>query len=178
MMKFTEAIFILVLAALALTTESCSKGATPAFEVALEFEFDIPNSGVAPGFRGTRTVSGLQTFFAENLSTNGVSQASVTSISSGRAVFRSLQNVDLSFIREISILAVDRETPDIKRELFYRTDIRFDEGFSIELLGSLSELKDILSDPLVDIEIVLDYRNTIPINFIGELQFTYLVFDE
>jgi len=162
-----------------LTIQGCGESATPAFEVALEVQFDIPNSGVAPGFRGTRTISGVNTFFAQNLSNNGMSLSDVTSISSGRAVFQSnYQNIDLSFIHEISILAVDRENPSTKREMFYLTDIRFDEDYSTELFGSLSELKDILSDPLIDLEIVLDYRNTIPVNFIGELQFTYLVFDE
>lgn len=178
MRKYIHSICILLLCLLSITIQSCSKGAAPAFEVTLNVQFDIPNSGVAPGFRGTRTVSALQTLYSENLSINGLSPAAVTSISSGRAVFRSIQNLDLTFIREISILAVDRGNPDFKREMFYRTDIRFDQGSSVELLGSLSELKDLLNDPLIDLQIVLDYRSTIPTNFLGELQFSYLVFDE
>ena len=157
---------------------SCGDNVQPRFEAFLDAEFEIP-AGVLVFTQGTVTAIDIPSNLSSNLTVNGMAEESITSIMPGRAILKSkFNNVDLGFFRDVSVRAVKIDDPNVVKEMFYLTDIRFNEGNSIELFPSLSELKDILTDPLFDIKLVVNYQSTPSGSVPLELDFSYLVFDE
>jgi hypothetical protein len=65
----------------------------------------------------------------------------------------------------------------LSREMFYRENIPFSHDGELQLLSSISNLTDILSDPFVDIEIRIRLRNIVPTDIRNKLIFSYAVFD-
>jgi len=170
--------YILLLLSVALLTISCKDNKVPEVEVFLETRFDIP-SNVLIFEQGTIVTIDVSTQIESQLSARGLGRGDVTSVLPGRAVLRSrFNNVNLGFLRNVSVRAVSIEDPSQVIEMFFLSDVRFDEGGTMDLFSSSSELKDILLDDLIDVHLVVNYQNLPPGAVPLELDFSYLVFDE
>ena len=179
MINLRNIINLCLLLTVALLQSACTDDPTPAFEGNMSVEFVVSNSDVNPLLTGTLTIPNVATFISQNAAANGVALEDIKSITPGRAVMSaSFQNLDLSFLEEVSVQVVSKTGDSNVAEIFYLNNIPFNEDASTNLFGSLGELKDIMIEDIIDMQIVFDYRTVIPVDFIGEIQFTYLVFTE
>ena len=104
------------------------------------------------------------------LDINGMTAEQVSEILPGTALIRARsQNVDLSFINEISIRAISRIDPARSIEMFYMDEVRFNEDFEMPLLPSIADVKSILLEGKFDLEVRLQLRRFSPASFRMEL---------
>lgn len=180
MNRILSHISLLLLGLVVLSTSSCSDNAAiPAFEVTLESNFTIPIDQVALFVQGTATDPDRPSFIDANLSVAQMGKNQITSIQPGSAILRSkFNNENLGFLRDVSVRAVKKDNSGIVKELFYLTDIRLDEGNSMVLFPALTEIKDIMTDPTFDLQLVVNFQGFPSSNVTLELDYTYLVFDE
>lgn len=176
-MKYSKYI-VAVLCLTLVGTLGCGNDAVPEVEVFLTSRFDVP-SNVLLFEQGTIVSIDVRTQIDAQLSARGLSRGDVTSILPGRAVLRSrFNNVNLGFLRNVSVRAVSIADPTQVVEMFFLSEVRFDEGDTMELFSGSSELQQILLDDLFDIHLVVNYQNLPPGAVPLELDFSYLVFDE
>lgn len=166
-----------ILVLIGFLTISCGKDQRELFVIDNEIEFILPG-----GLNTIEThiflVRDVPTFFDQSLQTYGYREEDVTQIGSGRGLLTgSFQNIDYDFIGEISIRALSQRERGLSREMFYRENIPFTHDGELQLLSSISNLTDILSDPFVDIEIRIRLRDIVPADIQNKLIFSYAVFD-
>jgi len=153
--------------------------ATPAFEVALESTFTIPIDQVALFVQGTATDPDKFSFLESNLALAQMNKEQITSIQPGSAILRSkFNNENLGFLRDVSVRAVKKGDVTFVKELFFLSEIRLDEGNSMVLFPALTEIKDIMTDPTFDLQLVINFQGFPSSNVTLELDYTYLVFDD
>lgn len=156
---------------------SCGKGKQELFEVDNEIEFVLPG-GLNTIETHVFVIRDVPTFFDESLQAYGYRKEDISLIGSGRGLLTgSFQNIDYDFIGEISIRALSQKEIGLSREMFYRENIPFSHDGELQLLSSISNLTDILSDPFMDIEIRIRLRNIVPADIRNKLIFSYAVFD-
>ncbi len=133
----------------------------------LETLFEIPArvDMIIPAGSNTFEILGLETEilfpYEISLSSRGISDASVDRVVAQRATFRPVfASIDLNFINVIEINVVDPEDPNNKREVFFLDPIPFGPKNSIDLLASLPDIKDFISDgDKLLLEVELTFRN-------------------
>ncbi len=97
--------------------------------------------------------------YQEALSSSQFSDADVIEIQPGRARLVGVRGDEFfGNIDEVIISVIDRNNPDSKREIFFREDVRLNEEGTLDLFGSLSEVKDWVSGERFDLEIVFIFR--------------------
>lgn len=159
---------------------SCSDGATYKYEVPLTIDFTVPQSEIAQFRELTVFVDNVPTQYMQALIANATDESAVTSVQSGRAdLSSSFGNVDLGFLDEISVRARSISDPSRIEEIFYFTDFRFQEGSRVQLIDSGREIKDIMSESTVNLEMVMTFQGNPAVGNVGmDLDFSYVVFDQ
>jgi len=71
-------------------------------------------------------------------------------------------NVDWAIIQEISIHAISGSDPTVSREIFYHDRINRSNVNDLVLINSLSEVKDILLQDFITLEVRLNLWNSTP----------------
>ncbi len=162
----------LFLVLLSLNMSSCTKdNGRHLFDTEIEVNFDIP-----AGLNNLEThyfnIKNIPSFYEEKKSIYGVSDDDILKSLANRAsIIPRFQEVDYGFIRDISIKLYDDEYP--RSEAFYLETVRISEENELNLLSSLTNLKDILSKPTFDLEIRINFKtftvrtteNKIKLNF-------------
>jgi len=154
---------------------SCNKIPDPQFTHSMEIAFDIP-----PSLNTIEThyilLPNTPTFLNLSLSGNGFQAEDITSIKSQNAKFFEIdQNVNLDFINSIVINAY---TNDDEIELFYHENIQFGNKEDIQLLASIPELVDFMSNEFVNIEVGIRFRQFPPANFRAKVELDLSVYAE
>ena len=158
---------------------SCSKNNDQFFEVRLDFDLDLP-----AGLNSLEThyfiYRDVPNFYTQSLIANGITNERVKNITGSKAILRGTTGqVSFELFRAIRIFAVQRNNPSNRLEMFYLEQIPFNQGFEMELLTSISNLKSILeSDDLYTLEFQIEFRTFIPINQRIRLNYGYAVFYE
>ena len=155
---------------------SCTKQTPVLYEVNLEREFDIP-----AGLNNIEThylyLRNVPTFFRQFASANGVDSASVSSVRAARGLLESqFQSTNFDFIDRISISVVSRKDPDLRREMYYLDEVPFNTGSEMRMLSSTTELRNVIEEEFVDIEIRLNLRASMGTSIRTKLIFSYAVF--
>jgi len=171
---------IAILTCVVLLIGGCGENARPLYEGNIRISFDVPVGEINPLLRGTFSVPGIPTFYNQNNSINGITEMDVKSITAGRGVLRArFQDINLGFLEDISVQISSRSQPNDAREIFFLNDFRLNEGFSTELFAQPREIKDLFNqDGLIDIQVILEYRNLVAVPFAAEIDFTYAVYTE
>ena len=156
---------------------SCGDDRQELFLVENEVDFIIP-VGLNTIETHVFVIQDVPTLYNENLSIFGVSESDVMSISSGRGLLTgSFGEIDYDFIDQLSVRIRSNTSPEFDREMFYREQIPFSHNGDLQLLSSISELKEIISENTMDVEVRIRLRNFIPANLQAKLIFSYAVFD-
>lgn len=133
---------------------SCQQEEVPIFEMELEVDFTIPaglNSILLHGFE----IKSIPTFIeAYTSDTSTISRIHASdAILGGR-----FGEIDYSIVNSIAIWAISPSDPNNRKEVFYQDFIELDHRGSLPLFSSLSEVKDLLTNDKVDLEIQLFFR--------------------
>jgi hypothetical protein len=83
---------------------------------------------------------------------------------------------DLDFIQDISITVISRKDRKLKKEMYYSEFVPFVVDEEIKMQSGTAELKEILSEDYIDIEIRLTIRNFVPNAIEATLDMSYIVF--
>lgn len=154
----------------------CTKQTPSLYEVNLEREFDIP-----AGLNNIEThylfLRNVPTFYKQFATANGVDSAGIQSVRAARGLLTSqFQNINFDFIDRISISVVSRNDPNIRREMYYLDEVPFNTGPELRLLSSVTELREVIREEFVDIEIRLNLRVSSGTSIRTKLNFSYAVF--
>lgn len=83
---------------------------------------------------------------------------------------------DLDFIQDISVTLISRTNSALKTEMYYSEFVPFNVDNEIRLQSGAAELKQILKDDFVDIEIRLNLRGFVPNSIEVLLDMSYVVY--
>ncbi|MFT6807979.1 MAG: hypothetical protein ACJA01_001202 [Saprospiraceae bacterium] len=134
----------------------CDSGPDPLFTFPMEVNFTIP-----PGLNSFDThyfvYERIPTFYRNYVDAS--SESSVDHINAGRGEIRArLDNIDWSIVREVAIHIVDPNDNNINKEAFYQDVVQFSGVEELRLFSSLPELKDILFNDFITVEIRFNFR--------------------
>ena len=85
------------------------------------------------------------------------------------------QDLDFDFVERISVYAISQKDPTLKREMYYLDIVPLTTGTQLRMLSSTTELKKILSEELIDIEVRLNLRKFTTTLIRARLSFGYAV---
>lgn len=132
----------------------------PLFEMRVEADLNIPaglNSFDTHYFYIRDVPTRYQTFVSSDSQLDGIA-----SIYPNRAILSSIfTNIDWAILREISIHAISQRNPQQRNEVFYFD--RLDSNVKdLNLFSSLSEVKDILLQDFITLEVRLNFNRVLP----------------
>lgn len=167
---------IIILAAMLPLLSGCDKQTPSLYEVGIERDFDIP-----AGLNNIEThylyLRNVPTFYKQYADSRGLDNTTIASVRAARGLIRSdFQTFGYDFIDRISISVVSRKDPLQKREMYYLDDVPFNTGDELRMLSSATELKDIISEEFVDIEVRMNIRTSTGTAVRSKLIFSYAVF--
>jgi hypothetical protein len=149
-------IFFIVI--LLLTHISCEDERVVLFNGSMSSRLDIP-SGLNIVETHYFIIRNVPTFFAQRAANAGINLADVSNIQSAKGLIKAtFQQEDFRFVENISIYVSSTIDPSKKREMYYLEPVPFNIGEELRMLSATSELKEILSDEFVDLEIRLNFR--------------------
>jgi hypothetical protein len=155
---------------------SCEKESIIRYDVALDAEFDIP-----VGLNTLEThyfiIKNVPTFYKQSADNRSLDTSGIANVLASRGLIRAkFQERDFDFVERVSVYAVSRKDPSQKREMYYIDFVPLNTGSQLRMLSSTTELKKLMSEELIDLEIRLNFRNfnTSPIR--AKLEFGYAVF--
>ncbi|MBK9255446.1 MAG: hypothetical protein IPM42_08165 [Saprospiraceae bacterium] len=166
---------IFLFASLIFFFTACEKETPFLYEVNLDANLDIP-----PGLNNVVThifvLRDLPTFYAQSAEARGLNPTTLKSVRAARGLLRTdFQSVDLDFIDRISVFAVSKKDPNEKREMFYVDNVPFGIGEELKMLSSTTELINIISEELIDVEIRINIRSFSGTTIRTKLIFSYAV---
>lgn len=138
---------------------SCGSGETPLFEMEVQAELIIPAG-----------LNSLDThyFYVRDVPTR-IANYAVTTFndidriqSSNARLEDRVLDFDFSLVDQITIDLISNSNPDNQKEVFYNNLIPFNNQDELRLLSSLSDVRDILTEDLVDLEIRLIFKTFTP----------------
>lgn len=149
---------ILIMAVLQM---SCGADVEPLFTIDVEAEFILPpglNTFDTHYFRINNVPTRAKNFLGANFDKSAIGR-----ISANRAELNArFSNIDWSIVREISIHAISPLNPEVSKEIFYHDRVEFQGVKELQLLSSLSEVKDILVEDIMTLEVRINFRRTTP----------------
>lgn len=149
--------FFIILGLCFLLNNGCNSGPEPLFTIPMELNFSIP-----PGLNNFDThyftFDNVPTFYRNYV--NNTTEANVDHVNPlGGIIEARFSNVDWGIMREVAIHVRSPNVPDWNPEALYQDVFRFSGVERIELFPSSPELKDILFNDFVTIEVRLNFRN-------------------
>jgi len=148
-------VFILLILS-SIISLSCSNVEEPLFQMRVDADFSIP-----PGLNSFDThhfiIRDVPTRFRNFVS--DPQDASIGAVLPSQATLSALfVGIDWAIIREISIHVVSDTNADDSKEVFFHDRVNNSQIKDLELLSSLSEVKDILFQDFVTLEVRLNFR--------------------
>lgn len=155
---------------------SCEKEVPIKYEVRLDGEFEIPL-----GLNTIEThyilVRKVPTFFIYNAQRFNADTSSITNIQASKGLLRAkFGDAEFDFVERISVWAVSIKNPNLKREMYYLDFNPLNTREELRMLSSTSELKQIMKEEFIDIEIRLNLRRFPSSNIRTVIDFGYAVF--
>jgi hypothetical protein len=164
------------LSVLFISSFSCTKDKPILFVGNFDADLEIP-AGLNTVETHYFILRNIPVYFLQNALLSGVDTSKISNISAGRgSINHILGSQDLDFISTVSIYVVSRKNPTVKREMFYLDFVPFATRREIRLLSSTTELKDVLKEDVVDLEVRLLFRSFVPNTLRVKLNLGYTVF--
>lgn len=165
-------LFLLILTSI--TFNSCDNTPEPLFTMRLEADMVIPaglNSFDTHYLYIRDVPTRIANYFSGPFNEEGIEQ-----VYPEQAVLSSLfVAIDWAIIREISIRAISSSDPSINEEIFYHNRITNSQVKELPLLSSLPDVKDILLQERLTLEVRLNLRNSTPAEIESRLTMNFAV---
>jgi hypothetical protein len=159
-----------------LVLSSCEKETPVRYTSELDVEFDIP-SGLNTVETHYFILKNVPVYYNQNARIYNTDTASIQNVISSRGLIRAkFVDVDFDFVSRISVYAVSRKNPSLKREMFYLDQVPLTTGKELRMLSSSTQLKDLFREEYIDLEIRINVRNFVPQPIRARLEFGYAVF--
>ncbi|MBK8621910.1 MAG: hypothetical protein IPN79_09135 [Saprospiraceae bacterium] len=167
---------IIIATATLLLFSQCRKEDNFIFKGQFESRFVIP-SGLNTVLTHYIILENVYTDFSRLSNNIGMNVEDIKSIQASYGRMLTLQGgQDLDFIQDISITAISRKDRKLKKEMYYSEFVPFVVDEEIKMQSGTAELKEILSEDYIDIEIRLTIRNFVPNAIEATLDMSYIVF--
>ncbi|MDA9182138.1 hypothetical protein N9O51_02995 [Saprospiraceae bacterium] len=154
----------------------CSKDEEPRFSMSVEVFVAFPAEF---NTIATHTIElfSLPNFINTRLAQNSMTADQVTSIVAGRGqIIPVSPNVQYQLINNVVVNVSSVDNDDLN-EMYYNDFIEFDHNGSLELLSSISELKNIMLDGVFDLQVKYNLRQSLLTETEHKLRFDLLIFD-
>ncbi len=166
--------YILLLVILSsIAFSSCENTPEPLFTMRMEADLVIP-AGLNSFDTHYLYIRDVPTRI-ENYINGSFDDAGIEQVYPDQAVLSSLfVAIDWAIIREISIRAISSADPTINQEIFYHNRINSNVK-ELPLLSSLPDVKDILLQDRVTLEVRLNFRSSTPAEIDSRLTMNFAV---
>ena len=155
---------------------ACEKERVPLYEVNMDAEFDI-QSGLNTVATHIFVIRNVPTNYKISADNRSVDTSSITNIQSARGLMRAkFGGVDYDFISRVSVYALSRKDITLRREMYYLDFVPLETNEELRMLSSTSELREILKEEFIDIEVRLNFRTFTGPTLPTRLVFGYAVF--
>lgn len=134
-------------------------------------EFNIP-PGLNTFDTHVFTISPVASQYLTHLTSSGYTEADVASIEAGDAyVTARFGDVNLDYIRRISVYIYDPFNPSDKTEFFYLDPVPYKDQTSIRLFPGIADIRSYVESGFFGLELRFDFRETTPV--LAELKFEF-----
>lgn len=151
---------------------SCTDGLNVLFDFETESDFTIPaglNTFETFYFPINRVPTNIENFSV------GTDETLITSILPSRAsITAPFIAFDWSRIQEVAVYAISIRDPQRREEIFYQDQINFNELNELRLFSSTVDVRDILQEEFVNIEVAFRFRNVTPSEIRGRIRMNFL----
>jgi len=154
----------------------CGKDEEVIYEAKFEQRFVIP-SGLNTVLTHYITIQNVYTDCIRRTQNAGLAIEDIKKIQASFGKLRTyLSNQDLDFIQDISIVVVSRTDPAKKVEMYYSEFVPFTVDEEIKLQSGAAELKEIIKEDYIDLEVRLNIRGFVPNAVEVVLDASYVVY--
>jgi len=159
-----------------LCTQACNTSSNEAARLRFLVPLDL-DGGLGTVQTHVFRVFDVPTLFEETINTSNITLESITQIQSSFGSFAGkFESIDLNFIDGMTVHILEDATTGDRTELFYLDVVPLGNKTEIKLLASTSELKDLLSQETIDLELSLRFRQFLSQNFTGEFDLSFGIF--
>ena len=174
--KLSQITKLLVAISILLTFSGCSKDEEPRFTMPVEVVVFF-DDGFSTVETYTTELYSVPNLMQIRLEQNGMTADQVTSIVAGRGqLIPVTANVQYQLLNNIIVNVSSVDNDDL-REMYYNDFIEFDHNGNLELLSSISELKDIMIDGVFDLQVKYNLRQSLLTQTEHRLKFDLLIYD-
>lgn len=167
---------IIILFITSISFSSCKKDNRINFQERLEVDVELGN-GLNLVETHVFIVRDIASLIEGNLMNNGITIDDVDEIQSGRGDFTfPFFNGDFDFIQRVSIRVFNRSDPDGFKEMYYNDFVPINQGNKLNLFSNISNLKNIVSNEMFDMEVRLKFRSFVPPQTRIRLNFGYIAY--
>lgn len=161
-----------------LASSSCRPDIEPLFSMPLEANFEIP-AGLAGILTHTFIIRDVPNPLEGLLKTLNIDSSRISTIRPGRGELEArFTATNYQFIDRVSILMVDPDDIDNRREIYY-LDYNNDNNndSSLRLLSAVSDVEELMRKTFFDLEVKLTFRSFSPTLIENRLIFELQVFE-
>ena len=151
---------LIIIISLGFFFDSCVKDLNVLFDFESEADFII-----SPGLNTFETfyfpIKGVATNIG-NFS-GGIDTSLIETIFSSRAsITAGIGDFDWSRVQEVAVYAISIRNPQLREEIFYQNQISFNEQNELRLFSSSMNVKEIMKDDFINLEVAFRFRNITP----------------
>ena len=171
-MKYLTFLFVILL-----SFSSCRNNSSEIFSITNEAEFNIP-AGLDNILTHIFLIENLPSTFEAATNQNGFTVDEIARVNSSTAEFiGKFETIDYSNIQRVAVNLVDPTGEFPSREIYFQEVIPTNHSGPLQLFGSLSDVKDLLSKPTHNIEIELQFRSPTTLTLENRFIYNFVAFD-
>lgn len=176
-MTMPKGIYILLISGLITMFSSCSSDDTPLITIERQVDFEVP-VGLNTIETHTFVLNDVPLGLKSEIATRGYNEDVIKRILAERGlIIAKFDNIDWDFVNDVSIRALSNTIPVESAEIFYQDPVPFNTNEEIRLFSNITNVKDILLNDLVDIEVKMRFRTFSPTNIEARLTISFAIFD-
>ncbi len=156
---------------------SCRPEVEPLITMDLQADFDIP-AGLSGILTHTFIIRDYDNPLDGYASTFGIDTSRIKSIQAGRGELVPIfGGASYDFVEKVSVWMVDRDNPNIRKEIYYLDFNNNQNNSGLRLLSATSNVKDMMEKETFNLEIKLTLRRISPQLIENRLIFSLLALE-
>ncbi len=158
-------------------TSSCRDKSQEVFSITNETDFNIV-AGLNNILTHIFVIENLTSTLEAAAQQNGYNLEDLSKVNSSTAEFRGkFEDLDYSNIERVAVNLVDPTGEFPKREIFFQEIININHSGPLQLFGSLSDVKELLSQPTYNLEVELRFRAPTTQTLENRFIYNFVAFD-